>query len=57
MVRNGIEQRHRLLKRAHPLRDLRTDPRDKHIQEVDVGQLLGEHKALMDTKLASKRLL
>jgi hypothetical protein len=38
-ARNGVEQRHRLLKTAHPLRDLRTHLRDKLVQAVDVRWL------------------
>ncbi len=56
-ARDGIEQRHRLLKRAHTLPDLRTHPLKESIPEVDVHELLGNQEALMRLELAGQRLL
>jgi hypothetical protein len=56
-ARNGVEQRHGLLKRAHALRDLGVHQRDEVVQEVDVRQLLCNQEALVGLKLAGKRLL
>ena len=54
---NGIQQHHRLLNRAHPLRDLRTHPLNDLVKEIAVRQLLSHEEALLRLELAGERLL
>ena len=42
-----VQPRDRLVTRAQPLGDLGAHPGDGRLQEVDVGQLLGDQEALV----------
>ena len=54
---DGIQPRDRVLVRAHALGDLGADPRDRLVQEVDVGQLLGHQEALVRPDASRQRPL
>ena len=50
-------QRRFMLKRAHPLGDLGTDPLDQRVEEVDMGELLGAQETRVRPEPASEGLL
>ena len=54
---NGLQPLLLGLKRAQAVSDLSADALQTGIEEVDVGQLLGDQEALMCAELAGERLL
>lgn len=56
-ARDRLQPLHLWSKRAHTLSDLGVHPLQTDLQEVDVGQLLGDEESMMRAKLRSERLL